>query len=104
MLAISDTVWRTRAYGDFFSYCLVAEGAVDFAAEPELNLYDMAALVPIVCEAGGVFTSLQGEDGPWGGNAIASNGLLHDAALDVLGTRGAERTPTPLPNHQHSAE
>ncbi|WP_084590319.1 histidinol-phosphatase [Pseudoglutamicibacter albus] len=104
VLAISDTVWRTRAYGDFFSYCLVAEGAVDFAAEPELNLYDMAALVPIVREAGGVFTSLQGEDGPWGGNAIASNGLLHDAALNVLGTRGAERTPTPLPNHQHSAE
>nr|PKY81153.1 histidinol-phosphatase [Pseudoglutamicibacter albus] len=102
VLAISDTVWRTRAYGDFFSYCLVAEGAVDFAAEPELNLYDMAALVPIVREAGGVFTSLQAEDGPWGGNAIASNGLLHDAALDLLGTREAERTPTPLPTHQHS--
>lgn len=82
----TDQVWRTRAYGDFWSYCMVAEGAVDVAAEPELNLYDMAALVPIVTEAGGKFTSLAGEDGPHGGNAIASNGHLHDAALEYLGT------------------
>lgn len=86
-LDLTDTVWRTRAYGDFWSYCLVAEGAVDIACEPELNLYDMAALVPIVTEAGGRFTSLAGEDGPFGGNALATNGFLHDAALDALGTR-----------------
>lgn len=84
---LTDSVWRTRAYGDFWSYCLVAEGAVDIACEPELNLYDMAALVPIVTEAGGRFTSLKGQDGPFGANAIASNGVLHDAALDFLGTR-----------------
>lgn len=84
---LTDSVWRTRAYGDFWSYCLVAEGAVDIACEPELNLYDMAALVPIVNEAGGRFTSLKGQDGPFGANAIASNGVLHDAALDILGTR-----------------
>ena len=47
----------------------------------------MAALVPIVTEAGGRFTSLAGQDGPFGPNALASNGTLHDAALDVLGTR-----------------
>lgn len=86
-IELTDSVWRTRAYGDFWSYCLVAEGAVDIAAEPELNLYDMAALVPIVTEAGGRFTSLKGQDGPFGANAIASNGVLHGAALDVLGTR-----------------
>ncbi|WP_016997541.1 histidinol-phosphatase [Kocuria atrinae] len=86
-IELTDSVWRTRAYGDFWSYCLVAEGAVDIAAEPELNLYDMAALVPIVTEAGGRFTSLKGQDGPFGANAVASNGVLHDAALDVLGTR-----------------
>ena len=63
---------------------LVAEGAVDAAAEPELELYDMAALVAIVTEAGGRFTSLEGEDGPWGGNALATNGLLHDAYLQHL--------------------
>ncbi|GGH59365.1 histidinol-phosphatase [Rothia aerolata] len=85
-LELTDTVWRTRAYGDFWSYCMVAEGSVDIAAEPELNLYDMAALVPIVTEAGGRFTSLAGEDGPHGGNALASNGLLHDAALGYLGS------------------
>lgn len=86
-IELTDSVWRTRAYGDFWSYCLVAEGAVDIACEPELNLYDMAALVPIVTEAGGRFTSLKGQDGPFGANAIASNGALHDAALNILGTR-----------------
>ena len=85
-IELTDSVWRTRAYGDFWSYCMVAEGAVDLACEPELNLYDMAALVPVVTEAGGRFTSLAGQDGPFGDNALASNGLLHDAALDVLGT------------------
>ncbi|MGG5751677.1 histidinol-phosphatase [Zafaria sp. Z1313] len=84
MLQLHDSVWRTRAYGDFWSYCLVAEGAVDIACEPELNLYDMAALVPIVTEAGGRFTSLEGEDGCFGGNALATNGLLHDPVLDVF--------------------
>lgn len=85
-------MWRTRAYGDFYSYMLVAEGVVDVAAEPELALYDMAASVPIVTEAGGRFTSLAGEEGPWGGNAVATNGHLHSLVLDCLGTRaGRER-------------
>jgi len=85
-LALSRRCWRTRAYGDFWSYMLVAEGAVDLAAEPELELYDMAALDVIVREAGGIFTSLDGEPGPTGGNALASNGKLHDQALAFLGT------------------
>ena len=85
-LALSRRCWRTRAYGDFWSYMLVAEGAVDLAAEPELELYDMAALDVIVREAGGIFTSLDGEPGPNGGNALASNGKLHDQALAFLGT------------------
>jgi histidinol-phosphatase len=85
-LALMRRVWRTRAYGDFWSYMLLAEGAVDIAAEPELALYDMAALVPIVTEAGGTFTSLDGSPGPWGGNALASNSHLHDAALSFLGS------------------
>lgn len=83
---LTDTVWRTRAYGDFWSYMMVAEGVVDAAAEPELGLYDMAALVPIVTEAGGRFTSLAGQDGPHGGNALATNGLLHEQILNYLGT------------------
>ncbi|MBK7722778.1 MAG: histidinol-phosphatase [Austwickia sp.] len=83
-LQLLDRCWRTRAYGDFWSYMLLAEGAVDIACEPELALYDMAALVPIVTEAGGRFTSLSGEHGPWHGHAVATNGLLHEAVLEAL--------------------
>jgi len=85
-MALSRRCWRTRAYGDFWSYMLLAEGAVDIAAEPELELYDMAALDVIVREAGGTFTSLDGRPGPLGGNALATNGRLHDAALAFLGS------------------
>jgi len=84
-LELNQECARSRAYGDFWSYMLVAEGAVDIAAEPELEVYDMAALVPIVTEAGGTFTSLQGEPGPWGGNALATNGLLYRQVLQYLG-------------------
>jgi histidinol-phosphatase len=85
-ISLSRRCWRTRAYGDFWSYMLLAEGAVDLAAEPELEVYDMAALDVIVREAGGRFTSLDGTDGPFGGNALASNGHLHEAALSFLGS------------------
>lgn len=76
--------WRTRAFGDFWSYMLVAEGAVDLAAEPELALHDMAALTVIVTEAGGRFTNLDGRDGPHGPGAIATNGLVHDEVVERL--------------------
>jgi histidinol-phosphatase len=81
---LTDAVWRVRAYGDFLSYCLLAEGAVDIAAEPEVNLWDLAALDILVREAGGTFTSLDGRPGPHGGNAVATNGLLHEAVRDRL--------------------
>ncbi len=85
-MSLARRCWRTRAYGDFWSYMLLAEGSVDLAAEPELELYDMAALDVIVREAGGQFTSLDGTPGPGGGNALASNGRLHDAALAFVGS------------------
>jgi histidinol-phosphatase len=85
-VALTEQVWRTRAYGDFWSYMLVAEGAVDIAAEPELSLWDMAALAPIVVEAGGRFSGLNGVDGVLQGNAAASNGLLHSEFLAALGS------------------
>lgn len=91
VLDLARTCWRERGYGDFWSYMLVAEGAVDIAAEPELSLYDMAALVPVVTEAGGRFTSLSGEDGPHGGNALATNGILHDEVLRRIGTAARPR-------------
>lgn len=57
---LTDTVWRVRGFGDFFSYCLLAEGAVDIAAEPEVSLWDLAALDILVRESGGTFTNLDG--------------------------------------------
>ena len=76
--------WRSRAYGDFWSYMLLAEGGVDIACEPELALHDMAALDVIVREAGGRFTNLDGTPGPVGPGALATNGLLHDELLGRL--------------------
>ena len=93
-VSLARSCWRTRAYGDFWSYTLVAEGAVDIAAEPELETYDMAALVVIVEEAGGSFTGLDGVPGPNSGNALATNGRLHAAALEFIG-RGARTGGAP---------
>ncbi|MBN2176688.1 MAG: histidinol-phosphatase [Demequinaceae bacterium] len=84
-LDLQRKMWRTRAFGDFWSYMLVAEGVVEAATEPSLELYDMAALVPIVEEAGGRFTSLAGVRGPFGVDALATNGVLHDDVLRLLG-------------------
>jgi len=86
MLDLMRRTWRQRAYGDFYGYMLVAEGAVDIMVEPELSLWDLAALVPIVTEAGGTFTDLTGRPGPSGGSAIATNGALQEDVLARLGT------------------
>ena len=87
MLDLMRGSWRTRAYGDFYGYMLLAEGAVDVMVEPELSLWDLAALVPIVTEAGGEFTDLTGRPGPGGGSAVATNGKLHTTVLEKLGLR-----------------
>ena len=84
LVDLSRQVWRTRAYGDMWSYMLLAEGHLDVAGEFDLQPYDMAALAPIVQEAGGTFTSVDGQPGPWHGSALATNGLLHAATLAVL--------------------
>jgi histidinol-phosphatase len=83
-LALVDACWESRAFGDFWQHVLVAEGAVDVAAEPIANPWDLAAVQVIVTEAGGRFTDLRGQARFDGGDALASNGLLHDAALAVL--------------------
>ena len=81
---ITSSVWRSRAYGDFWSHLLVAEGAVDIAGEPELNAWDMAAFIPIVREAGGTVTGYNGADPLAAGNALTTNGLLHSAVLGLV--------------------
>jgi histidinol-phosphatase len=83
-LDLTRKCWRTRGLGDFWSHLLVAEGAMDVAAEPEVSLWDLAAVQVIVEEAGGRFTDLSGRATADGGSAVSSNGLLHDVALSLL--------------------
>jgi histidinol-phosphatase len=78
---LAGSVWRTRAYGDFWSHLLVAEGAVDISAEPEISLWDVAALVVIVEEAGGRVTAIDGSASPAGSSIVCTNGALHDEVL-----------------------
>ncbi len=83
--ALLRSCWRTRGYGDFLPYMLVAEGAADVAAEPELSLWDLAALVPVVRESGGRFTDIDGAAvGPDTVSALATNALLHDTVIGAL--------------------
>lgn len=85
LLALTERVWRTRAYGEFWSYCMVAEGVLDVAGEDGLAPWDMAAVQVVVEEAGGAFTSLDGAPGPWHGSALATNGVLHDEVVRAVG-------------------
>lgn len=84
LVALSRQVWRTRAYGDMWSYMMVAEGIIDVAGEFDLKPYDMAALMPIVTEAGGTFSSLDGHADVWHGSALATNGKLHVDVLTIV--------------------
>ncbi len=83
-LDLTRACWRTRAFGDFWSHMMVAEGLVDVSAEPEVGLWDLAALQVIVEEAGGRFTALDGRAVPDGGSVVCTNGLLHDEVLGIL--------------------
>jgi histidinol-phosphatase len=89
-LGLAATTWRTRAYGDFWSHVMVAEGAVDISAETDVKLWDLAALQVIVEEAGGVFTDLDGRPVPDGGSAVCTNGLLHGDVLRLLAPRAGD--------------
>jgi histidinol-phosphatase len=80
-LALARRCQRTRGFGDFWSHMLVAEGAVEIAVEPEVALWDLAALQVILEEAGGRFTNLAGEARADGGSAVSTNGRLHEEVL-----------------------
>jgi histidinol-phosphatase len=81
IINLARDVWRDRGFGDFWMHMLVAEGAVDIAVEPVVNVWDLAAVQVIVEEAGGRFTNLDGRLGPDGGSALSTNGLLHERVL-----------------------
>jgi histidinol-phosphatase len=80
LLELGAQCWRTRGYGDFWQYMLVAEGAVEIALDPVVSLWDVAAPLVVVQEAGGRFTDFGGQATADGGDSIATNGILHDAA------------------------
>jgi histidinol-phosphatase len=92
-MSLAESVWRTRAFGDFWSHMLVAEGAVEISAEPEVSLWDLAALQVIVEEAGGRFTDLSGKATPDGGSVVCTNGRLHDEVLAILTAPDTENLP-----------
>jgi histidinol-phosphatase len=86
VVGLSCSAWRSRAFGDFYGYMLLAEGALDIMVEPELSLWDVAALIPIVTEAGGRMTELTGRPPGDKTAAIATNGPLHETILNALAT------------------
>ncbi|WP_436492135.1 histidinol-phosphatase [Actinokineospora sp. HUAS TT18] len=83
-LTLVDACWETRAFGDFWQHCLVAEGVIDLAAEAIVNPWDVAPLRVLVEEAGGRFSDLTGDPTIHGGSALTSNGHLHETALKLL--------------------
>ena len=85
---LAERSWAARGFGDFWQYMLLAEGAVDACVETVANLWDLAAPKLIVDEAGGRLTDLSGDDRADGGNALATNGRLHDAVLEALTPEG----------------
>lgn len=91
LIALSRAVWRDRAYGDTWSYMLLAEGLVDIVGEFDVKPYDLAALIPIVREAGGRFTDIAGAESGWNGSSLATNGALHDAVLAIVAANRAAR-------------
>ena len=82
LIELTRAVWRDRAYGDFLSYMYLAEGVLDVVSEHGLQLYDIAALVPIVREAGGEFSDLGGELTEASSSVLATNSHLHQSIVD----------------------
>lgn len=84
LLALRRRVWRDRGYGDVWPYMMLAEGRLEFVGEFDVKEYDIAAIVPIVREAGGEMTDINGEKTISTRSSLASNGRLHGAFLEQL--------------------
>jgi histidinol-phosphatase len=85
---VMDAAWRTRGFGDFWGYMLVAEGAAEAMLETGAHTWDWAAPLVIVEEAGGRFTTATGERAIDGASAVATNGVIHDEMLRRLASEG----------------
>ena len=77
-------VHSRRTWGDAYGHVLVATGRADIMLDPVMNVWDCAALLPIVEEAGGTFTDWQGRRTIHGGNAISTNGALFESVMAVI--------------------
>jgi len=86
---LAQRAWTARGVGDFWQHMLVAEGAVDLAVELEVNVWDLAAVLVIVEEAGGRLTDIHGVPRADGGSAVSSNGHMHAEGLRVFGPQPA---------------
>lgn len=84
LLRLSRSVWRDRGYGDAWPYMLLAEGRLELVAEFDVKEYDIAAHVPIIMEAGGRFTDIDGRDSIASRSSMATNGVLHDAFVALV--------------------
>lgn len=84
LVAVESVAWHVRSLGDFWQHALVAEGALDAAVDAGLAAWDVAALLPIVEEAGGRMSALDGSPPRPGEQVVTSNGLLHDELLALL--------------------
>lgn len=84
LIALSRRVWRDRAYGDVFSYMMLAEGRLEMVAEFDVKEYDIAAAAAIVSAAGGRFTAFNGDETISSLSALATNGILHQQLVSFL--------------------
>jgi len=92
VLSLERRVWRSVGYGDFWGHVLVAEGAADMMLEPELAYWDVAALRPIVEEAGARCSARTGGPAVGPGGCITTNAHLHEEVLALLASGSAGET------------
>jgi fructose-1,6-bisphosphatase/inositol monophosphatase family enzyme len=79
--SLQQAAYITRTWGDCYGYLLVATGRAEVMVDPLLNIWDAAAIQPIIEEAGGTFTDWQGTPTIHAGEAIATNGLVLEEVL-----------------------
>jgi histidinol-phosphatase len=84
LVRLVDATERQRGFGDYMGYTLVADGKAEMYVEVDLKPWDLAPCKIVVEEAGGRFTDLAGRPTIYSGNALVSNGRLHDVALSLL--------------------
>jgi histidinol-phosphatase len=88
--ALADRALLTAGWGDAYGHVMVATGRADIMLDPRTSPWDIAALVPIIREAGGKITSWKGEPAVRAGDAVATNGLLHPMMMTALSEAGPD--------------